>query len=399
MTGLPHDRTLEILERLIAFPTISAESNLALIDYAEDLLRAAGFTTQRIADPELPKSGLVARIGPDGAGGVMLSAHCDVVPVEGQNWTRPPFELTREDGRLFGRGTTDMKGYLAAMLSLAERTGKTHPEQPLMLVISYDEEVGCQGIRKMLPGIQALGWRPDCCIVGEPTLMRPAIGHKGKAAFRAITRGTTGHSALAPRFVNALHLAGDVLTTLQDLQEGYVASNIRDAAYDIPYSTVHAGRMQGGTALNIVPDRAEIEFELRHLAADSREDFETRLNAQAEALSARWRSEAPAAGVEVICTNTYPGLDVAPDAPEVARVAALCGSDHVIKVAFGTEAGFFAGLGIPTVVCGPGDMEGQGHKADEYVTTAQLAACDIMMDRVLDDLTATSTRAQEPAGL
>ncbi|SDD85651.1 acetylornithine deacetylase [Ruegeria marina] len=398
-TVTPHDRTREILERLIAFPTVSAASNRVLIDYAEDLLRTAGFTTQRIADPELPKSGLVARIGPDGPGGVMLSAHSDVVPVEGQNWTRPPFELTREEDRLYGRGATDMKGYLAAMLSLAERAGKALPVQPLMLVISYDEEVGCQGIRKMLPGIQALGWRPELCIVGEPTSMRPAIGHKGKAAFRATLRGTAGHSALAPRFVNALHLAGEVLTTLRVLQEGYAASNTRDTAYDIPYSTVHAGRMQGGTALNIVPDRAEIEFELRHLAADRLEDFEARLKQEVEALSARWQTEAPEAGVDVICTNTYPGLDVAPDAPEVARVSALCGSEEVIKVVFGTEAGFFAKLGMPTVVCGPGDMEGQGHKADEYVTKSQLAACDNMMDRILVELTAYSTRAQKPAGL
>ncbi|SCM66474.1 acetylornithine deacetylase [Donghicola eburneus] len=385
--GTPNTRTLEILERLIAFPTVSADSNLALINYAEDFLCAAGFTTHRIDDPKLPKSGLVARIGPDGPGGVMLSAHSDVVPVEGQNWTRPPFKLTREDGRLYGRGTTDMKGYLAAMLSLAERAGKGPLRQPLMLVISYDEEIGCQGIRKMLPGVKALGWQPDLCIVGEPTSMRPAIGHKGKAAFRVTCRGTAGHSALAPRFVNALHLASDMLTTLRNLQEGYVASNIRDAAYDIPYSTVHAGRMIGGTALNIVPDRAEIEFELRHLAADSLEDFETRLGREAGSLSAQWRAEAPEAGVEIICTNTYPGLDVAPEAPEVARVAELCGSEEVIKVAFGTEAGFFAGLGIPTVVCGPGDMAGQGHKANEFVTSSQLAACDSMMDRVLGDLT------------
>ncbi|QIE48004.1 acetylornithine deacetylase (plasmid) [Pseudohalocynthiibacter aestuariivivens] len=382
----PDARTLQILERLIAFPTVSADSNLALIDYAEDILCAAGFTTHCIDDPVSPKSGLVARIGPEGPGGVMLSAHSDVVPVKGQNWTRPPFELTCEEGRLYGRGTTDMKGYLAAMLSLAERTGKASPRQPLMLVISYDEEIGCQGIRKMLPEVKTLGWQPDLCIVGEPTSMRPAIGHKGKAAFRAVCRGTAGHSALAPRFVNALHVAEEVLTSLRALQGDYAASNIRDAGYDIPYSTVHAGRMQGGTALNIVPDRAEIEFELRHLAADSLENFETRLGREAASLSARWRADDPAAGIDITCTNTYPGLDVASDAPEVARVAKLCGSEEVIKVAFGTEAGFFAGLGVSTVVCGPGDMAGQGHKSDEYLETAQLAACDRMMDRVLVEL-------------
>nr|WP_309504374.1 acetylornithine deacetylase [uncultured Roseovarius sp.] len=379
----PHPRTLEILKELIAFPTVSAVSNLALIDYAEDLLQAAGFDTTRIPDPELPKSGLMARIEGDGPGGILLSAHSDVVPIEGQSWTRPPFEMTREAGRVYGRGTTDMKGYLAAMLSLAERAGRTPPAQPLMLAISYDEEVGCQGIRKMLPGMEALGWRPDLCIVGEPTSMRPAIGHKGKAVFRAECHGTTGHSALAPRFVNALHLAGELMIVLRRLQDGYAQSNIRDAAYDIPYSTVHIGRMQGGIALNIVPDRAEVEFELRHLAADSLDAFENLLVQEAQALVARWQAENPAARIEIACTNTYPGLDVAPDAPEVAQVAALCGSDEVVKVAFGTEAGFFANLGIPTMVCGPGDMKSQGHKADEYLELEQLAACDAMMDRVL----------------
>jgi acetylornithine deacetylase len=382
----PQARTLEILERLVAFPTVSASSNLALIDYAEHLLAKAGFDTRRLPDPELPKSGLMARIGGEGPGGVMLSAHSDVVPVEGQDWTRPPFELTRESGRLYGRGTTDMKGYLAAMLSAAERAGAKPPTQPLMLAISYDEEVGCQGIRKMLPGIESLGWHPDLCIVGEPTSMRPAIGHKGKAAFRATCHGTAGHSALAPDFVNALHLAGELLATLRRLQDDYAKSNIRDAAYAIPYSTVHVGRMQGGTALNIVPDRAELEFELRHLAADSLEAFEARLSDETNALARQWHDVAAQAGIVLARTNTYPGLDVAADAPEVARVAALCGSDETIKVAFGTEAGVFAGMGIPTVVCGPGDMAGQGHKADEYLETDQLAACDRMMMRVLAGL-------------
>lgn len=378
----PHARTIDILKELIAFPTVSATSNLALIDYADHLLQSAGFETTRIPDPEMPKTGLMARIG-DGPGGVMLSAHSDVVPVENQLWTRPPFQLTREDGRFYGRGTTDMKGYLAAMLSLAERAGRMPPGQPLMLAISYDEEVGCTGIRKMMPEIEALGWRPDLCIVGEPTSMRPAIGHKGKAAFRAVCHGTTGHSALAPRFVNALHLAGDVLFALRMLQQDYAQSDVNDAHYDIPYSTVHAGRMQGGTALNIVPDRAELDFEFRHLPADSMEVFESRLKQAIDALPSLLQADDPIAGVEITRINTYPGLDVATDAPEVAQMSSLCGSDEVIKVAFGTEAGFFAGMGIPTLVCGPGDMGGQGHKADEYLEMAQLAGCDAMMDRLL----------------
>ncbi|MEP4997423.1 M20/M25/M40 family metallo-hydrolase, partial [Pseudophaeobacter sp.] len=158
--AVPKARTGDILAQLISFPTVSADSNLALIDYVEDLLKTAGFETCRLADPNLPKAGLMARIGPKGPGGVMLSAHSDVVPVEGQDWTRPPFDMTRADGRIYGRGSTDMKGFLASALSLAERAGEAPLAQPLMLAISYDEEVGCQGIRKMIPGIEALGWRP-----------------------------------------------------------------------------------------------------------------------------------------------------------------------------------------------------------------------------------------------
>lgn len=379
----PRQETLDILARLVAFPTVSAQTNRALIDYAEALLTRSGFQTRRIADPDQPKAGLVARIGGDGPGGVLLSAHSDVVPTEGQDWTRPPFELTREVGRLYGRGTTDMKGFLAAMLSLAVRAGAAPPDQPLMLVISYDEEVGCLGIRKMLPDIASLGWRPDLCIVGEPTSMHPATGHKGKAAFRAHCRGTAGHSALAPQFANALHLAGDFLAVLRDLQGEYAEAGARDSGYDIPYSTVHAGKMQGGRALNIVPDSAEIEFELRYLPADSLEAFQSRLAHEAERIAAPFRARHPAAGIEVTLTNTYPGLDVDAAAPAVREVAALSGQDTPIKVAFGTEAGFFAQLGFPVVVCGPGDMAGQGHKADEYLEIAQLAACERMMDNIL----------------
>lgn len=380
----PYERTIEILRRLIGYPTVSARSNLALIDYVEQLLRATGFETTRIPDPELPKAGLMARIGGNKPGGVLLSAHSDVVPVEGQDWTLPPFKLTQQAGKLYGRGTTDMKGYLAAMLSLAERASKAPPEQPLMLAISYDEEVGCQGIRKMLPEIEALGWAPSLCIVGEPTSMRPAIGHKGKAAFRATCHGTAGHSALAPKFVNALHLAGELLSTLRGFQEGYSHSSSHDPAYDIPYSTVHVGRMKGGTALNIVPDLAEVEFELRHLPSDGPDEFETRLRQEVKAFASASHDKNPDEAIEIERTNSYPGFDVSADASEVAQVSALCGSEAAIKVAFGTEAGFFSGLGIPTVVCGPGDMAGQGHKADEYLAVEQLASCDCMMDNVLE---------------
>lgn len=390
----PHRATLDVLAELIAYPTVSADSNLALIDYAEGMLADAGFWTRRLPDPALAKSGLVARIGPDGPGGVLLSAHSDVVPVEGQAWTRPPFELTQESDRLFGRGTTDMKGYLASMLSLARRIDAKRLTAPLMLIVSYDEEIGCQGIRKMVPAFADLGWTPDLCIVGEPTSMRPAIGHKGKAALRATCHGEAGHSALAPNYVNALHLAADVIGALRAIQGDYAMSDVQDSAYDVPHSTVHAGVLQGGTALNIVPQRAVIDFELRSLPQDALPDFLDRLSAETDRICASYREDFAGVGIDIEVTNTYPGLDVSPYHPAVQRVMHLSGSQALTKVAFGTEAGFFAGLGIPTLVCGPGSMEAQGHKADEFVTLDQLGACDAMMDRLMADLTAKPTDPQ-----
>lgn len=382
--------TLDILRRLIAFPTVSAEGNLALIDFAEGMLQSAGFVTHRIPDPVLAKSGLVARIGPSGAGGVLLSAHSDVVSVNGQSWTRPPFEMTQEEDRLFGRGTTDMKGYLAAMLSLAQRVDAASLQAPLMFVISYDEEIGCQGIRKMMPEFEGLGWRPKLCIVGEPTSMKVATGHKGKAALRATCRGVEGHSALAPNYVNALHLAADFVTELRAIQRDYKKSKVQDAAYDVPYTTVHAGTILGGTVLNIVPDKVIVEFELRHLPQDSLPDFMDRLALAVDRICVPYRDQYSDVGIDIEVTNIYPGLEVALDHPVVQRVAKLCGSDDLTKVAFGTEAGFFAGLGIPTVVCGPGSMEAQGHKADEFVTKEQLNRCDAMMNRLMAEISGKS---------
>lgn len=373
--------TVDLLERLISFDTVSAQSNLALIDFVEDFLTTRGFAVTRLPDPGGEKAGLYATLGPAGAG-VMLSAHTDVVPVEGQVWTRPPFRLTQEEGRYYGRGTTDMKGYLAAMLRVADRAATLPLREPLKLSISYDEEVGCLGMARMLPALKGLMGQPRACIVGEPTGMQVAIGHKGKRALRAICTGQSGHSALAPRFANALYLAGDFMAELRGLQDWLVRNGARDAAYDIPYSTVHVGVLNGGTALNIVPDQAEMRFEFRHLAEDAPEMIEAHLNDAA----ARVTANTPGGSVEIETLNAYPGLDMAAGAEVVTLMQALSQSNETTKVAFGTEAGFFDGLGIPTVVCGPGSMEGQGHKPDEFIEAAQLAACDAMLDRVLDRL-------------
>nr|HMQ58975.1 M20/M25/M40 family metallo-hydrolase [Rhizobiaceae bacterium] len=281
-------RTLELLDSLIAFPTVSADTNLPLIDWAQDLLSACGARVHRMHDETGLKAGLYAEIGPDSPGGVVLSAHSDVVPVAGQNWTRPPFRLTREDDRVFGRGTTDMKGFVACMLAAAERASRGKLAEPLKLSLSWDEEVGCIGVHKMLPDLKARIGAPRLCIVGEPTGMQAAIGHKGKAAIRADCTGENGHSAMAPHFVNALHLACDFVAGLRAMQNDLAANGARDEAYDPPCTTVHAGRMNGGRALNIVPDSATVDFEFRHIAADA-----------ADAARARGEALGPLHGVPV----------------------------------------------------------------------------------------------------
>lgn len=374
-------KTLEILERLVGFNSVSANSNLDIIDYIEGYLTARGFCTHRIIDPTSTKAGLFATLGPAGQG-ILLSGHTDVVPVEGQDWSVSPFKMSQQGDRIYGRGTTDMKGYLACMLALADRTSQVKLTEPLKLAFSYDEEIGCVGIQHMIGDLDKTIGLPRACFVGEPTEMQVAIGHKGKAALRATCHGQSGHSALAPQFVNALHLATDFVTALRGLQRDLAKNGVQDMAYSIPYSTVHVGKITGGIALNIVPDTAVIDFEYRHLAADNPIDLLATIQAIAHEIEAK----NPAAHIVIDQYNAYPGLDVDEAAGVVTLAKKLTQTNTITKVAFGTEAGYFDAIGIPTVVCGPGSMAGQGHKADEYISLAQLAACDAMMDKVLDEL-------------
>ncbi|CUJ88027.1 Acetylornithine deacetylase [Shimia thalassica] len=377
--------TLETLEKLIGFNSVSARSNLDIIAFIEDFLQTRGFRLTRIPDASGQKAGLFAEIGPS-EGGVLLSGHTDVVPTEGQNWTKDPFRLSREEDRVYGRGTTDMKGYLAAMLTVADAAASRDLKEPLKLVFSYDEEIGCVGIQHMLPALKPLLGAPRMCLVGEPTEMQVAVGHKGKAAIRARCFGQNGHSALAPMFVNALHLATDFVAVLRHIQAEYAQNGSQDAAYSIPYTTLHVGKLSGGMALNIVPDSAEVVFEYRHLAADDPEDIMDRIARAAEAIARKYRPDFAEADIVLDRYNAYPGLDVSQDARIAGIAQRLAENQSITKVAFGTEAGFFSNLGIETVVCGPGSMAGQGHKPDEYIALDQLDACDRMLMRTLDEL-------------
>ncbi|MFT5060516.1 MAG: acetylornithine deacetylase [Polaromonas sp.] len=374
--------SLDILDRLIAFDTVSNRSNLDLISYVEDFLRARQFRVHRIPDLTEKKAGLYAEIGPQADGGILLSAHCDVVPVEGQVWSRPPFQLTRDGDRLFGRGTTDMKGFLAEMLAIADLASAKTLKAPLKLLISYDEEIGCIGIDRMKGRLKPLLGRPELAIVGEPTEMQVAVGHKGKRAYKAQITGQAGHSALAPWFVSALHIAVDYVAALRALQDGLEQNGSRDDSYDVPYSTIHVGRMRSGSALNIVPDSAEVLFEFRHLAEDDPDCLTHRITEAADAVTA---PHPKVASIELQPLAAYPGL--ATPVTNAAVTSALNWSGgQTCKVAFGTEAGFLSDLGIPTVVCGPGSMADQGHKPDEYISQTQLIKCSQMLARAVGQL-------------
>lgn len=373
--------TLDILDRLIAFDTTSRNPNRALIDWIATLLRDAGAQVTLLPDDTGGKANLYATIGPRDRAGVCLSGHTDVVPVDGQDWTHPPFALTRADGNLYGRGTCDMKGFVASALSAALRAPAL--KTPLHLAFSYDEEIGCIGVRSLIDMLAAAPVRPALCIVGEPTSMQVATGHKGKMAARVTCHGVEGHSALAPFATNAIYMATDLVNEIRAIQARLAESGARDGDYDVAYTTLHVGTINAGTALNIVPNRAEFLFEIRSIAQDDPDALLAEIqSAAARIVKATGAAEA---AIEITPTaNTYPGLATPPDAEVVSFVKSLAGSPNAtIKVAFGTEAGLFSDVaGIPCAVCGPGSMA-QGHKPDEYVSEAQLAQCDAMMDRLL----------------
>lgn len=379
--------TIDILDRLISFDTVSDRPNLPLITWLHDMLVDAGAAVELIEDETGTKANLYATIGPRDRAGVLLSGHTDVVPVEGQAWSLPPFAMTSRDGRLYGRGAADMKGFVAAATAAALRAAKRDLQTPLHLAFSHDEEVGCIGVRSLIAMLDEAPFVPRFCIVGEPTQMKVGTGHKGKVALSAICTGREAHSALAPTGVNAIHLAADLLAHLRDMQTDIATRGASDTTYDVPYTTVHAGIIQGGVQLNIVPNQCRLDFEIRNLAEDDPEAMLAAIGKEAETIAAPYQKLAPESGIKFERRFSYPGLETAPDAEVIAFVTSLTGGNETIKLAYGTEGGLFSrDLGIQTVICGPGSMA-QGHKPDEFVTIEQLRRCDAMLDALVERLT------------
>lgn len=377
-----------ILADLVAFDTTSRESNLALIDYVRAHLAALGVASALIFNAERSKANLYARLGPAGPGGILLSGHSDVVPVDGQPWTVPPFALTERDGRLYGRGTADMKGFLACVLASLPRFLAGPLRQPVHLAISYDEEIGCLGVRSLIDQLRASPERPALCLIGEPTQMRPVLGHKGKLAMRCEVHGAACHSAYAPQGVNAIEYAAALIGRLGELGRQLAEPARHDPRFDPPFSTVQTGLIQGGRALNIVPAECHFDFEVRSLPADDPHRIAADLrDFAAHTLLPRMRAVSAASDIRFSELSSYPGLLTEPDSDAARLLALLCGSEDFSTVAFGTEGGLFDAAGIATVVCGPGSMD-QGHKPDEYVSLQQLAACDAMLARLAQWLAA-----------
>lgn len=369
------DRTRVILGDLIAFPTVSADSNLDLIAHAANLLGAAGARIRLLHDETGTKANLFATFGPEGDGGVVLSGHTDVVPAIADDWASDPFEMRAAEGRLYGRGACDMKGFIAAVLALAPEAGAARLRRPLHVALTHDEEVGCLGAQHLVRALGAAGLKPSVAIIGEPTGMRVIEGHKGCHEYTTRFDGRAGHGSDPEAGVNAVEYAARFIARLMDLREELKARAPRGNRFHPPWTTVQVGRIHGGSARNVIAGHCAVDWELRPInAADAEHALEVMRRHAADVLLPAMRATAPEARIETEVIAEVPGLEPASrnEARDIAF--ALTGQDMADLVAFGTEAGLFQAMGMSAVVCGPGSIA-QAHKPDEFVTEAQLALC------------------------
>ena len=371
-------RALEIAQTLVRMNTISANSNLELIHFARDELARLGVASRLTYNPERTKANLFATLGEGKAGGIILSGHTDTVPWDGQDWSMDPLSAAVRDGRLYGRGSADMKSFIAIALAHAGLFLESDSAFAVHLAFSYDEEVGCFGVKELIADMRDAGIAPLACIVGEPTGMVPAIAHKGVYRYKCCVRGKEAHSSLTPRSVNAIEMAARLVGRLRDMAEGFERDEPRYDGFDVPFSTASVGQFHGGIADNVVPRDAEFRYEFRDLPTADARAMQEAMVAHARSLEPAMKAVAPDAGFrfEAIC-EVPSFLGSAGDA--VTRLAQrLSGEERTTQVAFGTEAGIFKNSGIPTVVCGPGSIE-QAHQPDEFVSLAQLARCEAFM--------------------
>ncbi len=375
---------LEVLDRLIAFDTVSSESNRALIDWVAGYLRGHGIEPQVLPSPDGEKANLFATIGPEGPDGIVLSGHSDVVPVADQEWDSDPFTLTERDGRLYGRGTADMKGFLAIALALVPDFAARTLARPIHLAMSYDEETGCIGIRHLLHHIREHLPKPRIVIVGEPTLMKPANSHKGLRAFLTTVTGQDAHSSAPDLGVSAISVAARIVAFIDGLADEARGRAAPASGFAPPHATFNVGTIEGGTALNIIPRQCRLVWDYRALPGEDTDAVVARFRAFcAEDLLPAMRARHADAAIETEELATVPAMSPDPDGPAETLARQLTGANSSGVVAFATEAGLFQEAGISAVICGPGDIA-QAHQPNEVITLEQMAAGEAFLRRVAD---------------
>lgn len=372
-------RALELAQQLVRFNTVSANSNLDLIHCIRDELARLGVKSRLSFNAEKTKANLFATLGEGKPAGLILSGHTDTVPWDGQAWTVDPLSATVKDGRLYGRGSADMKSFIAIALAHAEAFLNSRAPFAIHYAFSYEEEIGCFGVKELIADMRDAGIRPLACVVGEPTSMIPAIAHKGVYRYKCCVRGKEAHSSLTPHSVNAIEMAARVIGRVRDMAEGFEREEPRYEGFDVPYSTASVGQFHGGIADNVVPRDAEFRYEFRDLPTADARAMQAKVVDYARSLEPAMQAVAPDTGFrfETICE--IPSF-LGAEGDAVTQLALrLAQEQKVTQVAFGTEAGIFKQAGIPTVVCGPGSIQ-QAHQPDEYVSLEQLARCQAFME-------------------
>ncbi|PSJ54201.1 acetylornithine deacetylase [Kumtagia ephedrae] len=372
-----------VIRDLVAFPTVSRDPNRDLIAYVKAFLDRHGVESELVWNAERTKANLWATIGPANRPGVVLSGHSDVVPVDGQDWSSDSFTLREADGRLYGRGTCDMKGFVGIMLAFVPFLVRRDLKAPVHFAISYDEELGCIGVQSLIDRLAALPVKPKLCIVGEPTSMQVVVGHKGAGFYRVALSGRSAHSSLAPAAVNAVEYAAEIICIIGEMAREQRVSGLRDDGYDVPYSTLSVTTVAGGNAANIIPAECAFQFDIRALPAVDTRELIGRLEERIEReILPRMRAVSPQSSVTIEPVAELAGFDTDAVHPAVTFVKQLVGRNDHGKVAYGTEAGLFSKAGIVSIVCGPGSIE-QAHKPDEYLELTEVDRCRNVLQRLL----------------
>jgi acetylornithine deacetylase len=375
-----------MVERLIAFNTVSRDSNLGLIEWTRDYLAKLGARTRLTHDAAGGKANLFATLGESNAPGLILSGHTDVVPVDGQDWDTDPFQVVERNGKLYARGSADMKGFIGVALSQApkfvEALNAGRLDAPLHYALSYDEEVGCIGVRGLIRDLEENGIRPGGCVVGEPTSMQPIIAHKGMNRFRCTVRGREAHSSYVTHGVNAIEYAARLVVYIRAIADRLAEFETRDYGFTVPYTTMSTGLIRGGIASNVIPKECEFQFDMRTLPNASADALYQEIRSQAETLSHEMRAIDPQSGIDLEWVSQTIGLASSEGDAIVQWAMQLARSTQTGKVSYGTEAGLFQQMGVPTVILGPGDIA-EAHRPNEFVALDQLAKCEAFVGRIL----------------